>query len=96
MLATDCLMTAAQKLTQVASDWLPANQVRPLILKDAAVVWLEHHHIAHGFQPDTSCYELVDFITDKAHHFEVKRLRGMALMTTKASRSRLRRLGTGG
>ena len=59
---------------------MPASQVAPFIFDDPAIVWLEHHGDAYGFQSDASPYDLGDFIAGKAHHFELKWLRGMALI----------------
>lgn len=62
----------------VPSDWMPASQVGPFILEDPALVWLEYHGAAHGFEPDTSPYEFGDFIAEKARQFEEKWLAEMA------------------
>jgi hypothetical protein len=72
---------------QVPADWMPASQVAPLIFDDPAIIWLEHHGAAHGFQPDTSPDELSAFIADKAHQFERKWLREMAPGAVQVCRS---------
>jgi len=72
---------------QVPPDWMPASQVAPLIFDDPAIVWLEHHGAAHGFQPDSSPDELSDFIAAKAHQFERKWLREMAPGAVQVCRS---------
>ena len=64
---------------QVPEDWMPASQVGPFILEDPALVWLEYHGAAHGFEPDSSPYEFGDFIAEKAGQFEEKWLAEMAL-----------------
>ncbi len=35
-------------------DWIPASQVRPLILEDPALLWLEYHGAQFGFHSQTS------------------------------------------
>jgi uncharacterized protein len=72
---------------QVPAYWMPASQVAPFIFDDPAIVWLEHHGAAYGFQPDTSPDELSDFIAAKAHQFERKWLREMALGAVQVCRS---------
>jgi predicted RecB family nuclease len=57
---------------QVPDDWMPASQVGPFVYEDPALVWLEYHGAAHGFQPDSSPYEFGDFIAEIAHQFEAK------------------------
>ena len=63
---------------QVPPDWMPASQVRPFIVGDPAVVWLEYHGAEHGFEPDTSPYAFGDFIAEKGRQFEEKWLQEMA------------------
>ncbi len=63
---------------QVPADWMPASQVGPLILEDPALLWLEYHGAAHGFQPDTAPYAFGDFIAEKSNQFEDRWLAAMA------------------
>ena len=63
----------------VPPDWMPATQVRPFIFEDPAIVWLEHHGGQHGFQPDTSPYEFLDFIGEKGRQFEEKWIKELAI-----------------
>jgi uncharacterized protein len=72
---------------QVPADWMPASQVAPFIFDDPAIVWLEHHGAAYGFQPDTSPYELGDFIAEKARQFEQKWIEEMAPGAVQVCRS---------
>jgi len=72
---------------QVPADWMPASQVAPFIFDDPAIVWLEHHGAAYGFQPDTSPYELGDFIAEKSLQFEQTWLRKTAPGAVQVCRS---------
>jgi hypothetical protein len=72
------LETAIGGHPQVPPDWMPATQVGPFLLEDPALVWLEFHGAAHGFQPDTSPYEMPQFLAEKAQQFERKWLAEMA------------------
>jgi predicted RecB family nuclease len=69
---------AAQNYRSVPPDWLPASQVRPLILEDPALLWLEYHGAQFGFRPDSSPYDYLDFIAEKSRQFEAKWLQEMA------------------
>jgi uncharacterized protein len=51
-------------------DWMPASQVHALVLEDPALLWLEFHGAAFGFQPDSSPYDLSGFLSQKARQFE--------------------------
>ena len=51
---------------------MPATKVRPFILEDPAIIWLEYHGKLHGFEPDKSPYDFIDFIAEKAKQFENK------------------------
>lgn len=64
------LATAGYK--EVPGDWMPATRVRPFIFKDPGLVWLEYHGKQHGFSPETSPYEFLDFIAKKSREFEQK------------------------
>lgn len=57
---------------QVPTDWMPATQVRPFVFDDPVLVWLQYHGKQHGFQPDTSPYEFLDFIGQKGKQFQTK------------------------
>jgi len=72
---------------QVPADWMPASQVGPFIFDDPAIVWLEVHGARYGFQPDTSPYDLADFIADKARQFERKWIREIAPGAVQVCRS---------
>ena len=62
----------------VPPDWMSATRVRPFIFEDPAVVWLEYHGEKHGFLPDTSPYEFLDFIGEKGRQFEGRWVKEMA------------------
>ncbi len=57
---------------QVPTNWMPATQVRPFVFDDPVLVWLQYHGKQHGFQPDTSPYEFLDFIGEKGKQFQAK------------------------
>ena len=57
---------------------MPVSQVRPLVLEDPALIWLEYHGAQHGFQPDESPYSFLDFIAAKSRQFAEKWLQEMA------------------
>lgn len=66
------LQVATNGHDEVPPDWMPATQARSFIFEDPGVVWLQHHGKQHGFQPDTSPYEFLDFIAEKGRQFEEK------------------------
>jgi len=66
------LDAATAGLQQVPFEWMSATQVRSLIFEDPCTVWLRYHGEKHGFQPDTSPYEFLDFISKKGRQFEEK------------------------
>lgn len=70
------IVTAGHR--QVPEDWMPASQVRAFIFEDPVIVWLQYHGVQYGFQPDTSPYEFLDFIGEKARQFEDKWIQEMA------------------
>ena len=72
------LTIAIASYKETPHDWFPATQVSPFIFDDPGLVWLEHHGRNHGFLPDNSPYEFLDFIADIGHKFEQKWLREMA------------------
>jgi len=51
---------------------MPATAVRPLIMGDPGVVWLQHFGKKNGFEPDESPYDFLSFIAGKARQFEDK------------------------
>jgi hypothetical protein len=72
---------------QVPPDWMPASQVRPFIFDDPAVVWLQFHGDEHGFQPDTSPYDFLDFIAAKSRQFEQKWIAELAPQAVQVCRT---------
>lgn len=75
--------TATAGHQQVPLDWMPATQVRPFVFEDPVVIWLKHHGEKHGFQPETSPYEFLDFIGEKGRQFEKKWTEEMAPDTVR-------------
>jgi uncharacterized protein len=56
----------------VPDDWMPATSVRSFVLEDPVIVWLQFHGEEHGFRPDASPYDFLDFISKKGREFEEK------------------------
>jgi uncharacterized protein len=77
-MAFEPLTTATAGHRQIPPDWISASQVSPLIFADPGLVWLEYHGAEHGFQPDESPYEFIDFISRKGRQFEEAWLRELA------------------
>jgi uncharacterized protein len=65
---------------------MSASQVRPLILEDPAILWLEHHGAQYGFQPDEPPYSFLDFIAAKSRQFAEKWLQEMAPQAIRVCR----------
>lgn len=86
MLSQTILETATDGNREVPPDWMPAGQVRPFIFEDPVVVWLRYHGEEHGFQPDTSPYEFLDFIGEKGRQFEEKWTQEMAIGAVRVCR----------
>jgi hypothetical protein len=57
---------------------MSATQVRSFIFEDPSIIWLEYHGKQHGFEPDKSSYDFIDFIAEKAKQFENKWSQEMA------------------
>lgn len=70
--AQTALDEATQGNAEVRDDWMRATGIRPLILEDPVLVWLDHHGTQHDFTRDTSPYEFVEFIGEKGRQFEEK------------------------
>ena len=86
MTPPDPLSTATSGYLRVPSDWMPASQVRPLVLEDPALLWLEHHGAQYGFQPDESPYSFLEFIAAKSRQFEAKWLQEIAPQAVRVCR----------
>lgn len=71
-MSTNQLENAVSEHKQVPEDWMSATQVSPFIFDDPGLVWLQYYGEKHGFQPDSSPYEFLDFISEKARQFEHK------------------------
>ena len=65
----DPLTAATAGFREAPNDWMPASQVGPFIFDDPGLVWLEYHGEDHGFHPDDSPYEFIDFITSKGSNY---------------------------
>jgi hypothetical protein len=68
----DVTAVAAAGLDVVPDSWMAASQLRPLVLGDPALIWLEYHGRQHGFEPDQSPYDFLTFIGEKGRQFEDK------------------------
>jgi uncharacterized protein len=71
-IAQTAIDTALAGHATVPDDWMPATQVRAFVFEDPGLVWLEHYGAAHGFQPESSPYGFLDFITQKSREFQNK------------------------
>ncbi|MCS6843905.1 MAG: hypothetical protein NZ528_06210 [Caldilineales bacterium] len=65
-------------MAEAADDWLPVDAVRPLLLDDPALVWLEHHGAAHGYAPAHSPYDFPDFLAELSARFKARWAQAMA------------------
>ena len=63
---------------QVPSNWMSATGGHAIVSQDPALVWLKYHGANHGFQPDESPYEFLDYVTDKGLQFEDAWVKHMA------------------
>ncbi len=63
---------------EIQDDWMPATSIRPIILDDPALVWLENFGEANGFKAEESPYDFLKFIGEKAHQFEEQWIKEMA------------------
>ncbi|MCH9052108.1 MAG: ribonuclease H-like domain-containing protein [Proteobacteria bacterium] len=72
MTSVNRLEVALSGFDTVAGDWMAATAIRPLVFDDPAIVWLEHHGAAHGFEPERTDYDFIDFIGRKGREFETK------------------------
>ena len=70
MVEESALRIALGGQVQVPADWMPASQVRPFVVEDPVLVWLEYHGAQHGFQPDTLPYSFGDYLAEKGRQFE--------------------------
>lgn len=68
----ELLTVATAGSVEIGNDWMPATGVRPLIMGDPAVLWLERFGKKNGFEPDESPYDFLGFISGKARQFEEK------------------------
>ena len=78
MTSNDRLEIALGGLEEVPNDWMPAAAVRALVFGDPAIVWLEQKGADHGFEPERSDYDFIDFIAENARGFETKWVSEMA------------------
>jgi len=70
MVDSAILVRASNQLGEVQADWMPASGIRPLVFDDPVLTWLEFHGREHGFTPDSSPYEFLDFIAARGRQFE--------------------------
>src|SRR5229473_5579268 len=74
----ELLSLATAGHSEIGKDWMPATAVRPLIMGDPAVLWLQRFGKKNGFEPDESPYDFLSFIAGKARQFEDKWIREIA------------------
>ena len=77
-LLTRALGKNFSKVTEVGADWMPANQTRPFIWEDPALIWLNYYGSAAGFYPDDPPYSMVSFLSTKKRQFRDKWLAELA------------------
>lgn len=65
MVTEEQLAAALGGFDKVQADWMPATAIRPLVFEDPAVVWLAHHGTTHGYEPEQTDYDFIDFIGRK-------------------------------
>ena len=70
MTLAEVFEVASGKLPEVANDWMSAAQGRSIMFDDPALIWLEYHGQAYGFQPDESPYDFLKFIGEKGREFQ--------------------------
>ncbi len=58
----ELLSLATAGHSEIEKDWMPATAVRPLIMGDPAVLWLQRFGKKNGFEPDESPYDFLGFI----------------------------------
>jgi predicted RecB family nuclease len=68
----ELLDLASDRKREIPNDWMPATSVRPLILDDPSLVWLDYFGEANGFKPDESRHDFLKFIAGKGRQFEEK------------------------
>lgn len=72
------LQIATGGYKEVPSDWMPATKVRPFLFQDPVIIWLDYYGEQHGFYPDKTLYDFVDFISKKGREFEYKWIKEIA------------------
>lgn len=82
----DVLILATGGRQQVPDNWMPASQVHALVIEDPALLWLEFHGAAFGFQPDESPYDLGGFLSQKARQFEERWIAELAPQAVRVCR----------
>ena len=77
VLLTRALGKRFANITEVGADWMQANQVRPFILEDPALIWLNCYGTG-SFYPDDPPYSLSSFLAVKQRQFRDKWVAEMA------------------
>lgn len=86
MSTPDRIEVALAGYSQVPHEWMSATGMRPLVFDDPVMVWLQYHGATHSFLPDHLPYEFLDFISEKAMHFQDKWGREVASSPPKVCR----------
>ena len=79
VLLTRALGTANfSSVTEVRTDWMQANQIRPFFDADPALIWLNYYGALEGFYADDPPYNLASFLAAKKRQFREKWVAEMA------------------
>lgn len=87
--------TGADGHKTLPEDWVSPTALKPLILNDPALVWLQHHGAKHGFEKDPEEYSLLGWLGEQGGRFEsgwIERVAPDAVQANEADMD-VRRLG---
>ncbi len=79
----------------IPEDWVSPTALRPLLLNDPALVWLQYHGAQHGFKKDAEQYSLLGWLGEQGGRFEsgwIQRVAPEAVQANDADMD-VRRLG---
>ena len=77
-LLTRALGTNFKRVTEIGANWMPANQTRPFIWEDPALIWLNYYGSLAGLYPDDPPYSMVSFLSTKKRQLRDKWLAELA------------------
>jgi uncharacterized protein len=80
---------------QIPEDWVSPTALRGLLLNDPALVWLQHHGAAHGFEKDSDAYSMLGWLAEQGAKFETEWGRRVApgVVQANSADTDVRRLG---